>query len=305
MTPVPWNLIYRCWEIAFSLNTFLARKSYPDYACTTFNDAFGFFISGPGINGNPDIALVPGTNMPVEINTINGGPGYQTVNFGNSCGTTYPQYYVNNGTSDDAFGNDIYASPNNSDPYYIQYNGFTTVLTASIGGLQPCKIYHLKLVVTDVGDDELDSGVFIQAGSLTSNGVTMNAPYTNFPAITTAVRSCVDETIPFQFAHPVTGNTTVHFTIGGTAVNGTDYTTIADSLVFQTGDSIKNVVIQPIGYSVNDTETVKFYLYSTCDSTVPYDSSIVYIVDSLTLKVTPVNSPISPAIQFSYWQAVV
>lgn len=269
-------------------------EEYPDYACTTFNDAFGFFISGPGITGAPDIALVPGTNVPVSINTINGGPGYQTVNFGNSCGTTYPQYYINNGTSDDAFGNDVFSPPNSTSSYYIQYNGFTTVLTASIGGLQPCQTYHLKLAIDDVGDDELDSGVFIEANSLTSDVVKLDTPKTSEPQVTTAVRGCVDGIFPLQFPHPVSHNTTVYFKIGGTAVNGTDYTTIADSLVFSTGDSIENVTIHPIGTSVNDTETVELYLYTLCDSTVPYDSATIYIIDSLNLTVTPKTDTICP-----------
>ncbi len=269
-------------------------EEYPSYACTPFNDAFGFFISGPGISGNQDIALVPGTTTPVAINTINGGPGYWTGVLGNSCGTTYPQYYVNNGTTTNGGGVNQYAAPNSTNPYYIQYNGFTTVLTATIGGLQPCNTYHLKLAIDDVGDDELDSGVFIEAGSLTSNVVKLDSPKTNQPLIPIAVRGCVDGIFPLQFPHPVSHNTTVYYSIQGTAVNGTDYTTIPDSITFNAGDSIENVVIHPIGNSASDSVTVKLYLYTPCDSTTPYDSALIYIVDSLNLKVTPASDTICP-----------
>jgi len=48
-------------------------EEYPNYTCTQFNDVFGFFITGPGYLPNTNIALVPGTNIPVAINSVNGG----------------------------------------------------------------------------------------------------------------------------------------------------------------------------------------------------------------------------------------
>ena len=57
---------------------------YSNYTCTVFNDAFGFFLSGPGINGPfsnnaTNLAIVPNTGspgvegIPITINTINSG----------------------------------------------------------------------------------------------------------------------------------------------------------------------------------------------------------------------------------------
>lgn len=58
------------------------------YVCSQYNDAFGFFISGPfdengnfvNIGGitpyiNENIAIIPGSDpeLPVTINTVNGG----------------------------------------------------------------------------------------------------------------------------------------------------------------------------------------------------------------------------------------
>jgi len=50
---------------------------------TGFNDIFAFLISGPGIVGTQNIALVPGTTTPVSIFNVNN--------------VTNPAYYVNNG----------------------------------------------------------------------------------------------------------------------------------------------------------------------------------------------------------------
>jgi hypothetical protein len=52
-----------------------ASEEYPDYVCSNFSDVFAFFVSGPNpLGGNynkRNIALVPGTNLVVSINTIN------------------------------------------------------------------------------------------------------------------------------------------------------------------------------------------------------------------------------------------
>ncbi|MEY4478504.1 MAG: hypothetical protein RL276_809, partial [Bacteroidota bacterium] len=61
-------------------------KEYTSYTCSGFNDVFGFFLIGPGINGAPmyhpngslridtvNLAVIPGTTTPVAVNTINQG----------------------------------------------------------------------------------------------------------------------------------------------------------------------------------------------------------------------------------------
>lgn len=234
-----------------------ASEEYPEWVNSGYNDAFAFFISGPGIAGQQNIALVPGTNIPVTIDNVNSG--------------SYSQYYNNNG--------DGYTAPYNNSNYYIQYDGFTKVLTAKRKGLQACQTYHLKLVIADAGDGIYDSGVFLEANSLTSNYVSVDSAETDEPNITNAMEGCVQGKINFRLQTPINQPTVVHYGIGGTATNGVDYTTIADSIIIPAGDSIVTLHINPIVDGLAEgTERVVISLYAAC-SNLPYDSAVLTIMD--------------------------
>lgn len=116
-------------------------EEYPEYVGSSFNDAFAFFISGPGINGVKNIAtLADSINTVVAINNING------ILFNTNL-------YVNNETI------------NQDDSIPTQYDGLTVPLIAAIKVI-PNETYHVKIVVSDVGDAILDSGVFLSVESL-------------------------------------------------------------------------------------------------------------------------------------------
>jgi hypothetical protein len=127
-------------------------EEYHEYV-NQFNDAFGFFISGPGISGpysnnSNNIALIPLTSTPVSINTVNCGNPY---NCAQSC--TNCQFFVNNNQG------------------FTQYDAFTTVLTAW-AEVEPMQTYHIKLAIGDGIDHAFDSGVFLQASSFCSGPIT-------------------------------------------------------------------------------------------------------------------------------------
>ncbi|HNS41796.1 MAG TPA: choice-of-anchor L domain-containing protein [Taishania sp.] len=134
-------------------------EEYPEFV-NDFNDAFGFFLSGPGITGpysnnSINLAIVPGTSDPVTINTVN-----STVN---------SSYYVYNG--DNGSGNTV--APYKNQNQYIQYDGYTTTLTAT-ANVQCGQTYHIKIAIADARDQAYDSGLFIKGGSLSSSTVTAN-----------------------------------------------------------------------------------------------------------------------------------
>ncbi|MFN3752418.1 choice-of-anchor L domain-containing protein, partial [Flavobacterium sp.] len=137
-----------------SFDFVFASEEYPEWANSSFNDVFGFFLSGPGIagpysNSAINIALIPSTTVPITINNLNNG----TTNNG-PC--EYCSFYVNNGTGNTPIDNNT-----------IQYDGFTLVIPAT-ATVQCGQTYHIKLAIANVGDNSLDSAVFLKANSFAS-----------------------------------------------------------------------------------------------------------------------------------------
>ena len=128
-----------------------ASEEYNDYVNTAYNDVFAFYISGPGIPGSPkNLALIPGTSIPVSINNVNNG--YSAGAATGPC--NHCTYFVDN-------------VPNGGTANF--FDGFTTVISAGIK-VMPCQTYHMKFAIADVNDGVFDSGVFLEAKSFSSIG---------------------------------------------------------------------------------------------------------------------------------------
>lgn len=87
-------------------------------------------------------------------------------------------------------------------------------------------------MIADAGDGIYDSGVFLEANSLTSNFVSIDdSANTGIPNAPYATEGCSNTSVRFRLQNAVSQPTVVHYTIGGNAVNGVDYTAIADSVI--------------------------------------------------------------------------
>lgn len=141
-------------------------EEYPEYACSQYNDVFGFFVSGPGINGTFEnnainIAKIDEAGeYAVAINTINSGELSASRDsfycIASRGSLNFSHLYTDNSKRD------------SGDSTRIQYDGFTKKLQAQVKVI-PCRRYHFKLAISDVGDGGLDSGVFIEKNSFTSS----------------------------------------------------------------------------------------------------------------------------------------
>ena len=216
-----------------------ASEEYPEYTCCSVNDVFGFFISGSGISGpysnnSANIALIPSTAVPIQINTVNGP--CQAVSYCDAttpCCGSFPQYYVDNSGWTNP--------PTNPGPNAIQYDGFTTVLTA-ISPVVCGQTYHIKIAISDVGDGIFDSGVFLKGGSFSTSGnitVSSTVSYANLND-STLYEGCGQACIVIDRGQGNIANPdTVVLGFSGTVLNGIDITLLPDTIFFLPGqDSV-------------------------------------------------------------------
>ena len=224
-----------------------ASLEYTGYTCSQFNDIFGFFLSGPGINGPfsnnaINLALVPEneaqtsfTNSPVIINTINSGIP--------SGGDSTPCDDIDPNWQDySVFFN---SNPNQDQ---INFNGFTVPLIAT-ASVVPCETYHIKLAIADVSDGILNSGVFLSENSFSSIGISVNQESEYAPYIgndSTLVEGCMDGEIVFELSDVINTNSVINYVVSGTAESGVDYQDIGSQVIIPAGETQVIIPIVPL-----------------------------------------------------------
>ncbi len=245
-----------------------ASEEYCEYVNTNFNDVFGFFISGPGIAGTQNLAVIPMSNIPITINTIN-----HTVNSG---------FYVPNtpaGLDNCENGGVCNCLPpqtvaTGQATQELQYDGFTRKMIA-VANVIPCSTYHIKLAIADVGDGVWDSAVFLKAGSFSGGG---NAHIEWLVNGVEDVNEVVEGCGTVQIKVDRVGSNPllplpVSFTITGTATSGADYSPIPFTIVIPAGQS---TVLFPVNI-INDmipegAETIILTLNSPCSCLHPTET---------------------------------
>jgi len=243
-------------------NYVFSSEEYTDFACTEFNDAFAFFIRGPGITGLKNIALIPNTTLPVTINNINE----------KAC-ALFPQYFINNEANKN-----------------FTHNGHISVFTAR-EKVVPCQSYHLKLVIADVSDADLDSGVFLEAGSLSSNAISIqNSTQVDAQNNFYLVEGCSAGSFKIKRPNVESSPLDVSLSYAGTAINGVDMQLLPSIVTIPANQTEVVVNVVPIIDNVPEgIELIKIYALAGagCSSNTPTDSTIIQIRDYDTLGIVP------------------
>jgi Ca2+-binding RTX toxin-like protein len=236
---------------------------------TTYNDALQGFagndtlIGGAGNDeitggaGNDIIDGVNGTTLTPgqgEIDILKGGTGNDLFILGNVTKNYYDDNNnLTNGSSDyadiaDFNTGDIIQLQGSSTNYLLNVVGADTQVLINKPGTEPDELIGIVRNQTALN---LTSNSFVYASlstitlavspaSVTENGTT-NLVYT------------------FTRTSPTANALTVNYTIGGTATNGTDYTSIGTSITFAANASTATVTIDPTADNTienNETTTL-------------------------------------------------
>ncbi|MCK5847375.1 MAG: choice-of-anchor L domain-containing protein [Bacteroidales bacterium] len=235
-------------------------EEYPEYSLSSFNDVFGFFISGYNPNGgmyaDQNVALLPGTSTAVSIANINNG----TTNTGPCVNCSY---YVNNSSNS-----------------YIAYDALTIPMYA-IFQVVPCFTYHIKLVIGDASDAVFDSGVFLEANSFSSNIIYLSSSTTN-SIDTMSIEGCNNAVIGLKIPYVTPVDKVFYYATTGTAINGVDYVSLSGSVTVPAGSDSTSIIIEPIFDGINEgLEYIELYVAT---SSCTYDTIVVYIADNTVLE---------------------
>lgn len=246
-----------------SFRYMFGSDEYPEFSPSSFNDAFGFFLSGPGLSGPYtnsaiNIALIPGTSTPVTINNV-----------GDQSNT---QYYVDN------LGGAGYGTA-------IQYDGTTVILTA-VAQVQCGQTYHIKLAICNVGDQSYDSGVFIEADSFASEAVDISVATVG--GDTSVIEGCTQAT--FYFTRPLTqinDSLVVTYGISGNAIMGVDYNNLPNPVIFEPGEDTIVITLFPTQDGNNENPESVVLTATTiteCGDTI-VTTGTLYIIDGPVLNI--------------------
>ncbi|WP_310990938.1 choice-of-anchor L domain-containing protein, partial [Aequorivita marina] len=196
-----------------------ASDEYLEYCGTQYEDAFGFFLSGPGIAGGQgyqnnaiNLAELPNGD-PITINTIH--PYVASNISGNSVPASNPAYYANNNIN-----------------VSTEFDGATVILTAEYTGLTSGSTYKMKMAIADASDQNYDAGVFLKARSFTSNALSITDPAPlclGETADITAPAVTAGSTLPGPYTYWEDAAASIPFTTPTAATAGTYYIKAIDN----------------------------------------------------------------------------
>jgi len=250
-------------------NYMFGSDEYTEFSPSSFNDAFGIFLWGPGIsgpytlagypNGGDNLAVIPG-GTPVTINNVNW--------------VTNTPYYVFNEAPQDTYLD------------AIEYDGTTTKLTAS-ASVQCNQTYHIKFAIANVLDQAYDSGVFLEAGSFSSAAVSVAVATVS--GDTTIVEGCTYADFIFTRPEAQANDTLIiNYTITGNAIEGVDYNNMVNPIMFLPGQDTVILNLTPTQDGLNEgfeSVIISVSIVNPCGDTITSQGTI-YIGDGPIINIT-------------------
>lgn len=243
---------------------------YNFYVNSSFNDVFAFYLSGPnplgGMYVNENVALIPGTALPVTINNLNNGQS-------GGCGAgpcEYCAYYYDNCTP----------APNSP-----VTGGYTTDLRV-VAPVYACSTYTIKMGIADVSDGALNSFVMLKAESFTSNLVNLAGDVNFGPADTLLFEGCNQAILTFVRTD-TTNADTISFSTSGTAIEGVDYSSLPPYVIFPPGEDTVYLAFNPLqDFTGEGPESLVLTINDTVCNNPAFSTFNYYIIDIPNLAAT-------------------
>ena len=262
-------------------NYVFGSDEYLTYVNTQYNDIFGFFLDGPGIDGPylndaVNLAEVPDSDpqLPITISSVNN--------------VTNAAFYINN-------------NPNE----VLCQNGYTVLMTAKSPVI--CgETYHIRLAIADGTDTSLESIVILESGSFQSNGATIEASASIgdspiFLGDTVVVEGCNEAA--FTVIRPVTtAIDTLDIFVYGTAEEGVDFAALDTTIIFEVGENEQQIPLDVFADGIAEgpeTVTLEYLYVNLCgDSTLVSATLVIQDPDPLLVQV-PDEVALCPPVQIS------
>lgn len=284
MVEIEFSFIAQSDSISF--NYCFGSHEYDGYTCSNFNDVFGFFLEGNYINGTTaptgqtivrNIATIPGTTIPIAVNTINSGSPSGSYPASN-CTSANPNFVAHS-----AYYNASNGSITTLDGYTDK---FTATAEVECGGW-----YTIRLKLANVSDNALSSAVFLEENSLKGPVITVvdSTNVGNSFNDSLLVEGCNENHIIFSRSANLGVEMKIPIkvdTVLSTAIEGSDFSTLPDTITLSPGESADTLTFwvydDNLVEGIDTLVIIQDYVYTDCYN-YPVRRFPYYIRDKDTL----------------------
>ncbi len=218
-------------------NYVFGSDEYLAWINSQYNDIFGFFLSGPGING-------PYADNAINLAEVPGSDPQLAITISSVNNVTNSAYYVDN--------------PGNET---LCQNGYTVKLTAE-SEVECGETYHIRLAIADGSDTALESIVILESGSFESNSVVevdlsidVGGPDANI-IYEDCGEALLTFTRPLETIIDIEEMVIIDYS-ASTATNGVDFTLLPDTVFFPPYVSVQEFPLDAFEDGIPEgTETV-------------------------------------------------
>lgn len=284
---------------SISFNYCFGSHEYDGYTCSNFNDVFGFFLEGTYINGTTapagqtivrNIATIPGTNIPIAVNTINAGSPSGSYPASN-CTSANPNYVAHS---------TYYNASNGS---ITTLDGYTDKFTAT-AEVQCGGWYTIRLKLANVSDNALSSAVFLEESSLTGPVITVvdSTNVGNSFNDSLLVEGCNANQIIFSRSANLGVEMKIPIkvdTVLSTAIEGLDFSTLPDTITLSPGETADTLTFwvydDNLAEGIDTLVIVQDYVYTDCYN-YPVRRFPYYLRDKDTLSADLILTGLSDSV---------